>query len=593
MPLWGAVLMRPPESKCGALGQGMNRVEGPGGRAHGAVVAEGLRSYLQRPAWHGPAARVGLLALWCMVAVVFAVRHVMWRDEVRALSIALYGRTPWDMLRALHGEGHPALWYLLLRGAHALAPSPVVLPVVAFLVGLASVCLLLFRSSVKLWLTALAILSGLMISQYTVSARNYGISVLLMFILADQYPKRVGKGLVLGALLALLANTNVHSCIIVIGYLTFWWLEIGAAIASRRPALRRNFLANAALSAVGVALCFITVFPSSNDAAEIHLQLGQAASLLARAVLVPSGSFFSIIPADFNRNLPFFLAKTVILLLAVAASVRTLSGMAASLVTFVGFSVFFLFIYRGGYRHEGLFLVFLLTLLWLEASGRGAPWPQDFRLTQRLATILNRGGLGMFALVLAFQWGTTVLDTVDLVRGRTNSSVKALAELLKARSLDGATVMADPDFMVEPLPYYSANPTYLPREGRFGRVVHFIRKADADLSLGALWRRASIVRACTGRPVVILLAADIDQNGDVAITEGYNWSFTATAAEAGAFKAGTERLARLRDALSDEKYDVFLLKSDAPGLSSADVQRDRCAAWIKPQIVGGSEQPAV
>src|ERR1700739_2024372 len=61
-----------------------------------------------------------LLAGWTLLVGLQIARHVMWRDEVRALTIALNGDDLIAMLRGLHGEGHPALWYLLLRGAHAV-----------------------------------------------------------------------------------------------------------------------------------------------------------------------------------------------------------------------------------------------------------------------------------------------------------------------------------------------------------------------------------------------------------------------------------------------------------------------------------------
>ena len=34
-----------------------------------------------------------------------------------------------EMLRNVHGEGHPALWYLILRGGHDLLPYREVLPI--------------------------------------------------------------------------------------------------------------------------------------------------------------------------------------------------------------------------------------------------------------------------------------------------------------------------------------------------------------------------------------------------------------------------------------------------------------------------------
>ncbi|WP_426266984.1 hypothetical protein [Sphingomonas sp. LHG3443-2] len=46
--------------------------------------------------------------------------HVVWRDEARAYAFATGGADVAEMWRALRGEGHPPLWYLILRGGHAL-----------------------------------------------------------------------------------------------------------------------------------------------------------------------------------------------------------------------------------------------------------------------------------------------------------------------------------------------------------------------------------------------------------------------------------------------------------------------------------------
>jgi hypothetical protein len=64
-----------------------------------------------------------LFGLWLAAAGALAWRHVMWRDEVRALSTATQGENWIAMLRGLHGEGHPALWYLLLRAAYGITAA--------------------------------------------------------------------------------------------------------------------------------------------------------------------------------------------------------------------------------------------------------------------------------------------------------------------------------------------------------------------------------------------------------------------------------------------------------------------------------------
>src|SRR3954452_24818252 len=88
--------------------------------------------------------RILLYAGWFALTLLLVFRHAFWRDEVRGLSIALSGDSLPDMLRVLHGEGHPALWYLLLRGAHALVPVREVLPAMAFIVAAAAMALLVF-----------------------------------------------------------------------------------------------------------------------------------------------------------------------------------------------------------------------------------------------------------------------------------------------------------------------------------------------------------------------------------------------------------------------------------------------------------------
>jgi hypothetical protein len=105
------------------------------------------------------APRLALFAAWLVVVLWLASHHVVWRDEVRALSFAIAGDSWADMLRGLHGEGHPALWYILLRAAHDFAGVSQVLPAVSLAVAALTAALLVFLSPFPLPLIAL-ILAG-------------------------------------------------------------------------------------------------------------------------------------------------------------------------------------------------------------------------------------------------------------------------------------------------------------------------------------------------------------------------------------------------------------------------------------------------
>jgi hypothetical protein len=155
-------------------------------------------------------------ALWLAIVVLASVHHVFWRDEVHALSLALAleGDGLAGMVRSVHGDGHPLLWYLLLRGAYGVAGVSSVLPVVAVLVSTVAIVLLVWRAPFRWPLVALVALSNFAVWEYSVMARNYGITMLVLFAFAAGYERWRRRGWVVGLWLLLLANTNVHSVLL-------------------------------------------------------------------------------------------------------------------------------------------------------------------------------------------------------------------------------------------------------------------------------------------------------------------------------------------------------------------------------------------
>src|SRR5690349_362816 len=170
------------------------------------------------------------------------------------------------MFHSVHGEGHPLLWYLILRGAHAVFPYREVLPVAGAVIGIAAMAVMTFLAPFRTIIIALILFSFWGAFEYVVVARNYGISALVMFALAALYP-RVKNSLWLGVILLILCNTNVPSCILASAFLLFRFVEM---LTDEMRPNRRDllvFAGNAALSALGAYLCFRTVYPTFNDAA--------------------------------------------------------------------------------------------------------------------------------------------------------------------------------------------------------------------------------------------------------------------------------------------------------------------------------------
>src|SRR6476469_5098997 len=147
--------------------------------------------------------RILLLLLWLALALWFCSTHIFWRDEVRAFSLALSGSNYVEMLRNVHGEGHPALWYLILRAAHDIFPYREVLPIAGAVIGIATMVVFALFAPFRTLILAMVMFSFWGAFEYVAVARNYGMSALVMFGIAALYP-RIRGTLWFGVIIALL-----------------------------------------------------------------------------------------------------------------------------------------------------------------------------------------------------------------------------------------------------------------------------------------------------------------------------------------------------------------------------------------------------
>ena len=171
------------------------------------------------------------LGVWLAVVVLTTSKHEFWRDEVRALTLARAAESPLDLYGLVQDQGHPVLWYLLLYLGTSIADTPRVLPITSVVIAFAAVALFMIAAPFPLWFRCAFIFGALPLYEYSVMARNYGISMLLLFVAAVLYRKRGQHPIRLALVLALLANTNVHSAVLVGMIAGVWIFEelIGSA----------------------------------------------------------------------------------------------------------------------------------------------------------------------------------------------------------------------------------------------------------------------------------------------------------------------------------------------------------------------------
>lgn len=523
-----------------------------------------LHSFLNRDIITSPSVdsestrRIGLLTVliltvWLVLVIVTTTQHEFWRDEVRALSLAQGADSLLDLYRRTQYDGHPFLWFLLLYIGTAIVDTPLILPVLSIAVAFAAVVLFMITAPFALWMKCLFIFSALPLYEYSVMARNYGISMLLMFLAVLLYKERENYPLILGLVLALLANANVHSTILT-GLFTAVWIW-DRLIQNEEASESRQlipFVIALGIILGGIALSALWTWPRENTIlTDVHrtLNVRSIGVAFGTSAFNPIRAFYLIMPAWAGWSINILILLTVLGLLY--RPPLFLAALGGQLLL----GSFFQVAYWGGYRHQGLLLIFLLSLYWLSVKA------EDLDRLSRGAHIFLTVGFMALAIMLAgnvAKSGEVVWQDIN----REMSSSEAFGEFLShSPTYHDAIIVPEPAYLAESLPYYVPNLIYLPREGRFRATVSWTTAASHAMTLGDLLSVARDLEAQYDQPVLILYGHRA-RIRPVAYekTYSYNKVFGWTPEHAEAFKASTMLVADFKDAVNDETYEIYALK---------------------------------
>jgi hypothetical protein len=490
-----------------------------------------------------------MLLGWTGLVAYGLQHHAYWRDEVRALTLALQAPSLLAVPGWIHGEGHPALWYMLLRAAHDIADTKHVLPAVGVTAAGLGVFFFVWKAPFPLWWKALFVFSGISLYEYSVMARNYGISMPIMFAIAFLVTRRPRIYSALTALLFLLPQTNVSSAIVTPLYALI--LVAGWRGESRRDQIGIMICAVAAL--VGLGTSFATLYPPRHDM--VTQSVGQVSlpHAMLLALIDPGARYDTLIHLFLPKSISGPLA-TILLYLSSLALLPDLALFGSALLALWGTAAFYTLIYpQVGYRHAGILLVFLLSLYWIRFAA--APFPSLRGAT--LSTLRWMSvALFTFLLVMNVFFGILVVSR----EGRQESSLsQSLGRMIAADpELGRAILLPEPEEIGESLPYYTDNDMYLAREDKFGKAATWSREAKQQMSLGELLATAERLKHDTGRPVLILVGPHLTGEGG-SFPVSYGWNFSYTPAEFAGLMEHASPLPLARDA-TNENFDVYLLK---------------------------------
>ncbi len=486
------------------------------------------------------------LLVWIVIVGTAALHHEMWRDEVRALAMALDGDNFWDIFKTLRNEGHPILWYWILRVSYWIWPTPVVLQVVSILIAYAAVVLFLKKAPFHIIVRLLFIYGVLPLANYSVSARNYGISMLLYFLFAVAFCKPQRNNLAIGIIIALLANTNFFAMMFS-GILICIWAIEEYFKHKEFAAFFRSFTFPAALALLGIAVALFTIAMDANSS------VAPPTELLARDYLQPMlksalhpGRYFDQLMAATPK-----MRDLVIFALIAGLLVKPLYAGSLCLSIF-GYNLISAAIMPPQARHQGILFMLIVTFYWIVAI-------QSNKASKR--HILFLAAIYLVCSPLFYHEITLAKKALTEDAQRELSSSAAFGKYINTNyQLRDAVILGDPDYILGPLIYYTKNRIFYVRENKYATYERYIKVPKDIVTLRDLWEAGERIRDTEHVPVLILLQHwGIPKKENYTSIRPFGRNFKTNREEMLEFSARTIKIAEFNNAVADENFEVFLI----------------------------------
>lgn len=209
-----------------------------------------------------------VFSFFCILTLAGALNHELWFDEAEAWVIARDNSTS-ELWTALKSEGHPFLWYLLLKLFALTGLSVDILPLISWAITSVTSAVIILKAPFGRTLKYLTIFSSGFLFFNCVISRVYCLILLLLVLIAVLYPEKENHPVYYGVLIALLANTHICIC----GVVAFLGIDmlIGMIKHWRDSTFSQKLrsILGVGAAGIGVIVLFVTLLGSLSENAEI------------------------------------------------------------------------------------------------------------------------------------------------------------------------------------------------------------------------------------------------------------------------------------------------------------------------------------
>lgn len=425
-----------------------------------------------------PASRafvIALVAVYVVLVAVVAAHHEPWRDEADAWLFARDG----DFLHIVDWTRHagtPALWYFILAPLPRLGFPYASQSVLHLAIAAASIALLAARAPLTRLTKVLVAFSYYFAYEYAVIVRTYALTVLLTFAAAALYSRSRERPLVFAAVVALLFNCNAQGFFIAGAFAMLYVIEHRRAGGIAPPVIM-------ALAALVVYLQVRTP-PDPARHALVHVFNRDAFAWAA------GNAFFPTLPAAAG-----FVLAMIVLLLVTLAILRARDALLILWLPLAALAVLYSFVWLGGLRHSGFFLLLAIVAVWLAAPRI------DVRWAPAAAIALNAALL--FSVFIAVR--TSALDIRFAFSG-----AKEMAAFIRDHDLDRADIAAHNLTQCEALlPYLPHTRFWYAGLGQYGTYLKWDAAFERALDVPYPVAEARAKQHFAGKPWLLLFNVEM------------------------------------------------------------------------------------
>lgn len=297
--------------------------------------------------------KILILIVFVGLAILIGSHHEPWADETQAWLIA-EDTTFFELFfRCLHAEGHPALWYLILKFFQFLKLPIKYMFVISIIFSTIGVYCFLYKSKYPWYIKCMLPFTYFIFYQYTIVVRSYCLIFPLLMILASLWEEKNEKNNFYTFILILLISCELYTYVLAF---MIWLYDIYNFFNNKnnyskneKNKLIRNFI----VSFIAFFVTALYVYPSST----IEPVFIKSSSYYL------SDSFFTTFFGVENY------LKIIITLIIIGFIYLIYKNEKKKLIKFIVFFVPIIFSYYLIYVkpwHFGIILIVFLFLFWID-----------------------------------------------------------------------------------------------------------------------------------------------------------------------------------------------------------------------------------